>query len=88
MKTSLYMGRTGADQRLIIMPLGGTKKTLDETSNHGPVIGASKGIDAIAWTGTDQRLNFASVNGGKLGPKTTLSETSNVAPTIAAGTIG
>jgi hypothetical protein len=61
------------------------KHTLNERSNHGPVLQFFNGRLFLAWTGTDNRLNVVST--GDLGAswqnKRTLNETSPTEPALA-----
>ncbi len=61
------------------------KHTLNEQSNHGPVLQFFNGRVFLAWTGTDDRLNVMS--SGDLGAtwqnKRTLNEASPTEPALA-----
>jgi hypothetical protein len=63
----------------------GNKHTLNEQSNHGPVLLMFNGRLFIAWTGTDSRLNVMSSAdlGATWQNKQTLNETSPTEPAIA-----
>jgi hypothetical protein len=64
----------------------GNKHTLNEQSNHGPVLLLFNGRLFLAWTGTDNRLNVMSSTdlGASWQNKRTLNETSPTEPALCA----